>query len=572
MEEINSRPLYQSYKVYDHLYAGEYPGDKYGEKAKDKLWEMLHFGVRQFYDLTEEGELVPYKELLPSGVSHTRFQIRDVSIPTSIERTRKIVEHIISDADGKHGEVYVHCWGGVGRTGTIIACLIAEKTDYPEFKTVMAELRRRFAQMPKSARRRTPETREQEQFIKDYIADVCERHGKKHRVQDSIRGCLMAGAAGDALGYTVEFWSKHQICNHYGPQGITQFELDPNGKALISDDTQMTLFTANGLLMGITRCNMRGVGAELGYYSKEAYLDWYYTQTGKKRPDDFHVTWLRDLPELAHRRAPGNTCMSACESMLNLEHSNNTSKGCGGIMRVAPMGLVEASLAEALGRPFHSDAHLARQGAIIAQMTHLHPLGYYPAALLTLLIAKLVPLTPEEAKRDMDAIVEHSLEVLMTLDEGEHEDAKKELVDLTHKAMSMAHSSISDSDALRGLGEGWVADEAWAVSLFCALRHIDSIHDAIVTAVNHDGDSDSTGSITGNITGAIYGYEAIQKEQLFCPDGKTFEQTIELSDIILALADDIFHGCCIGEYSPIDTPEQKQWFARYVEMQPAGIR
>lgn len=400
---------------------------------------------------------------------------------------------------------------------------------------------------------------------------------KKNLVKDSIRGCLMAGAAGDALGYTVEFWSKQQILSHYGKDGITQFELASNGKALVSDDTQMTLFTANALLTGITRWAMRGIGADLGTYTSGAYLDWYYTQTGKLRPDqepeDYHYTWLRDLPELAQQRAPGVTCMNACESMLNNEKPNNSSKGCGGIMRVAPMGLVEAAFEEMAGHPLYADVALAEQGAVIAGMTHRHPLGYYPAALLTILIAKLVPLTPEEAKRDIERIIEHSLDVLNELDKGEHEDAKKLLSDLTVKAMRLAHNSIiSDADALWVLGEGWVAEEAWAVSLFCALRHIDSMHDAIIAAVNHNGDSDSTGSITGNIMGAIYGYEAIKNERLFCPEGREFEQAIEISDIILALADDIFNGCGIGEYSKFDTPDKKQWYARYVDMQPAGIK
>jgi ADP-ribosylglycohydrolase len=386
----------------------------------------------------------------------------------------------------------------------------------------------------------------------------------------------MAGAAGDALGYTVEFWSKQQIVSKYGAQGITQFELDSNGKALISDDTQMTLFTANGLLMGVTRWNMRGIGAELGTYTDGAYLDWYYTQTGKK-PDfsltpDFHYTWLRDLPELAHRRAPGNTCLNACESMLHREKPNNNSKGCGGIMRVAPMGLFEASFEEHFDRPLYADVWLAEQGAVIARMTHLHPLGYYPAALMTLLIAKLVPLTPEEAQRDIKRIVKKSLDVLKQLDEGAHEEDKKALADLTKKVLQLAHDkSVSDAEAIELLGEGWVAEEAWAVSLFCALRHIDSMRDAIIAAVNHNGDSDSTGAITGNIMGAIYGYEAIKRERLFCPEGKEFETTIELAPIIMALADDLYTGCCIGEYSPINTPEQKQWYARYVEMKPAGF-
>lgn len=573
---LSERPLYQSYRVSDHIWAGEYPGDKGEEKAKDKLQQLILFGVGYFVDLTEEGELVPYKPFLPVTVNYYRYPIRDVSVPKSIEKARQIVDDILSFSKRQHGDVYVHCWGGVGRTGTIIACVIAETMEHPQFDAVMTELRQRFAQMPKSAYRQTPETKEQEQFVKQYIADVQARRAKKFLVKDSIRGSLMAGAAGDALGYTVEFWSKHQIHSHYGEQGITQFELASNGKALVSDDTQMTLFTANALLMGITRWAMRGIGAELGTYTNGAYLDWYYTQTGKlkpfQKPEDYHYTWLRDLPELAQQRAPGVTCMSACESMRNNEKQNNSSKGCGGIMRVAPMGLMEAAFEEMAGHPLYSDAALAKQGAVIAQMTHLHPLGYYPAALLTILIAKLIPLTPDEAKRKIEHIVLHSLDVLMELDKGEHDDAKKSLADLTRRVISMVHNSrISDADALQVLGEGWVADEAWAVSLFCALRHIDSMHDAIVAAVNHDGDSDSTGSITGNIMGAIYGYEAIKNERLFCPAGKEFEQTIELSHLLLALADDIFNGCCISEYSKIDTPAKEQWYARYVDMKPAGI-
>lgn len=95
-----------------------------------------------------------------------------------------------------------------------------------------------------------------------------------------IRGSLMAGAAGDALGYPVEFMSRNAIFSRYGDIGITRFELDSDGKALVSDDTQMTLFTANGILMGITRCCMRGIGAPPEDYVDGAYVDWYYTQTG----------------------------------------------------------------------------------------------------------------------------------------------------------------------------------------------------------------------------------------------------------------------------------------------------
>lgn len=123
--------------------------------------------------------------------------------------------------------------------------------------------------------------------------------------------------------------------------------------------------------------------------------------------------------------------------------------------------------------------------------------------------------------------------------------------------MRLAHSDISDADAIRMLGEGWVADETWAIALYCAIRHIDSVEDAIIASVNHDGDSDSTGSVCGNIMGAIYGYEYIKERNIFCPDGEKLEDTLELSEIILALADDLSTDCIVGEHDSIDTPEKR---------------
>lgn len=397
---------------------------------------------------------------------------------------------------------------------------------------------------------------------------------RKRRVKDCIRGSLMAGAAGDALGYPVEFMSRNAILARYGDKGITEFKLDSDGNALVSDDTQMTLFTANGMLMGLTRGYMRGIGGDPKDYVDGAYIDWYYTQTVNKKSerDDFHYTWLRDLPELAHRRAPGITCLNACESLLAHRDVENNSKGCGGIMRVAPMGLLDASFKESGGSGFYyKTVYLAEAGAHIARVTHLHPLGYLPAALMTLLLSRIVPLTPDEVKESIIDIINDGLDVMMNMYGNDYAKYKEYLRALTLKAVNLAHSNISDIQAIMQLGEGWTAEEAWAISLYCVIRHIDNMKEAIIAAVNHDGDSDSTGSITGNIMGAIYGYEAIKRERLFCPYGKKFEDTIELHNIILAIADDLYTGCIISEYDPIDTPEKKQWYARYCKMKPVGI-
>lgn len=386
----------------------------------------------------------------------------------------------------------------------------------------------------------------------------------KEILRDRIRGSLMAGAAGDALGYTVEFMSLDEIRRRYGQRGITRFELT-DGKALISDDTQMTLFTANGILMGVTRGHMRGVFGSFECYVRDAYLDWYFTQTERKRAGDWHPTWLRDLPELAHRRAPGNTCLSACDAMLNHREVSNNSCGCGGIMRVAPMPLFVAA------NKNMSAEQTDFTSSEIARLTHKHPLGFLPAAMLSHLILSVIDKPVDIVCRTISTIVLQSAEAVSNLYPGEYIAEKLLLIKKTQLAIELAANSKSDTDNIRLLGQGWTGHEAWFIAAYCAVRHVSDPAQAIIAAVNHDGDSDSTGSICGNIVGAIHGYEVLKRHRIFCPDGAELEQTLELSNIILALADDLATKCPIGDYIPIDTPAKKQWYMRYVEMEPAGI-
>lgn len=384
-------------------------------------------------------------------------------------------------------------------------------------------------------------------------------------IRDRVRGSLMAGAAGDALGYAVEFLRRDRILSCYGENGITAFDLTSEGKALVSDDTQMTLFTANGMLMGMTRGAMRGVGGAPEKYVGYAYLDWYYTQTGTLYSKDFKYTWLRDLPQMSHLRAPGATCLHACKAIGQHREVINSSKGCGGIMRVAPMGLFMAA------HPIYNVTQTALAGAEIAAVTHRHPLGYLPAAMLTHLLRRLVVTRQDEIRKNFPAMALETISCLDKIYQGQFEDEKRYLAALTRKAVELACNDRSDAENIAELGEGWVAEETWAIALYCAVRHIGSMREAIIASVNHDGDSDSTGSVCGNIMGAIYGYKAIIGENLFCPAGRRFEDTLELHDIILAMADDLYSGCIINELDYKDSPEKRRWYSRYCEMEPAGI-
>lgn len=406
-------------------------------------------------------------------------------------------------------------------------------------------------------------------------------------IKDCVIGSLMAGAAGDALGYPVEFMSRKDILSRYGEKGITEFETNSDKLALVSDDTQMTMFTANGLLWGLNQQFMHGDETPIEDYVKGAYADWYYSQSGESSPLYPQTTWLRCLPQMAHRRAPGSTCMNACENLIRGISPLNNSKGCDGIMRVAPMGLFAAAFEANNGHPLYDELRLAEAGAKIAMCTHQHPLGYLPAALITLLLARLVPLTPEEVKDRIEEIVRDGLDTMMRLYGDQYMKDKDYLKKLTLRAIDLAKASAPDDYAIGLLGEGWTAEEAWAISLYCAIRHIDSIEDAIIAAVNHNGNSDSTGSITGNIMGAIYGYGVITKERMFCPkityyegrpyiEGENvkhegllvpvkyyFEATLKLHDIILALAEDLYTASSKSMYDSMKEDAKKMWNARY---------
>ena len=132
----------------------------------------------------------------------------------------------------------------------------------------------------------------------------------------------------------------------------------------------------------------------------------------------------------------------------------------------------------------------------------------------------------------------------------------KDFTLLINKARQLAEADdVSDLEAISELGEGWVAEEALAISVFCALRYSDDFEKAMIAAVNHDGDSDSTGAITGNILGAYMGIESIPER---------FQRNLELRDIILEIADDLSNDCPLNSWDMKGTTEEeKRWENKY---------
>lgn len=163
------KPTYNSYKVTDWLWAGEYPGDRNEYTAKEKLLQYKRFGITHFVDLTEDGELKPYKHLLDAEIKYQRFPIIDQHIPNSTGSVRQLLDGMLKiHNEEQEAKFYIHCWGGVGRTGTIVGCFLGYYLNL-DYDNAIEELKRLFEDCPKSASRISPENLNQFDFIKNFI-------------------------------------------------------------------------------------------------------------------------------------------------------------------------------------------------------------------------------------------------------------------------------------------------------------------------------------------------------------------------------------------------------------------
>jgi ADP-ribosylglycohydrolase len=341
--------------------------------------------------------------------------------------------------------------------------------------------------------------------------------------------------------------SRAGILRQFGPQGLTEMVPAYGKPGAITDDTQMTLFTAEGVLRAYVRGALRGIchPPSVIHY---AYLRWLYTQ---REPlpgaDDFLLTgWLIKQKELFARRAPGSTRIGSLRRNSEIGiPAENDSKGCGGVMRVAPIGMMFHSLstlnpdtrAEQLQRAFDL-------GCDASALTHGHPSGFLAAGVMAALVFELLD------GADLLSAIDRTVPLLRA------RQRHQETLSAIENARKLYLSSTSSPDAIRELGGGWVAEQALAIGVYCALKATD-FEEGVVMAVNHDGDSDSTGLIAGELLGAIKGLSAIPARWL---------ATLELRNVIEEMADDL---ATVGAWQlgsdddPHTGPEEQYYIERY---------
>jgi ADP-ribosylglycohydrolase len=405
-----------------------------------------------------------------AGLDWSWLPIPDGGVPDDgFERRWRYVGLRLRQIIRRGGRVVVHCRGGLGRAGLVSARLLVELGWEPE--AALQTVRR--------TRPGAVETSVQERYIRDLHPGAGDEEGESR-----LLGSLLGGALGDAWGYPVEFWSGDQIREEYGVWGVTRPQMSPEGELQVSDDTQMTLFTLAGLLEAGAPAELDAEAAVAGI--RKAYLAWLETQEGSPVLRTYGpIDRLATGPHMQNLRAPGLTCLRSLREggRGTPEDPANNSKGCGGVMRVAPVGLV----------PDWTPGEAYELAARAAALTHGHPAGYAAAGAMAALIREL---------RGGEGLAEAAIDVLHRMARNQESvEVREALRQALERSQVPAEDPFAD---IAALGEGWVAEEALAIGVYAALRGKD-YPDVVRIAASHGGDSDSTASIAGQLFGAWQG-------------------------------------------------------------------
>ncbi len=475
----------------DGMWSRDLPSDLGGARAwgahalvtllEDHEFDLLN--VRELGDMAESAGLDWYHLPIPDmAAPGWQFERRWVYAGVRLRRLLR-----------RGGKVLIHCRVGLGRSGTIAARLMVELGLPPA--EAISQVRK--------ARPGAIQTSEQENHVES-IRRISPAH------DDAVArrlATLLGGALGDGFGYAVEFESLANIYKLHGPNGLREPYFH-QGELVVSDDTQMGLFT----LEGLTRAMLESDPSDqtLVDQIRWSYLDWLATQDARA-PGSNHSSRLLKHAAMHAQRAPGKTCLSALNQGAGgtPEQPINNSKGCGGVMRSGVVGLM----------PQMSPARAFRVATRIAALTHGHPSGYLSAGVMAAAIRGLLEDMPLYA-----ALVQAG-------DLARASPGHEEVLRLLHSAHDLAVRPFTGT-LPEALGQGWVGEQALAIAVY-ATSCSQSFSEVLAIAANHSGDSDSTASLAGQLFGAQHGLESLPNDWIRRLD--VLDASLDLVDWCLPL-------------------------------------
>ncbi len=342
--------------------------------------------------------------------------------------------------------------------------------------------------------------------------------------QSAFRGALLGLAVGDAMGNTVDTKTLAEIREDYGPNGLLGYDL-VNGYADVTSYTQLAAFTANGLLLGLTRGAVQQKMAPLVRYVGLALREWSRSQHYCE-PERNHC-WLSNTPELRRRRCMDTWMLSTLSKtpLGTMEEPVSRSNHPSALTEVLPIALLSSTL------PF-SQEELNRLGAEAVALTHGDPSAFVSGAALTYAISQLLQ-APELTVQQRAEDVINAIQLQFGREYGQ----TSRLWELLQHALLLSKADhVAPADAMELL-QCRTAPEVLAGSLYaCATCHGD-FDTAMITAVNHSGRSAAVGAITGALLGLHFGEESLPEFYL---------ESLEPTAILRELADDLLQGCPAG--------------------------
>lgn len=441
------------------ILCGEYPRDFDDLEDHEGMSAILRAGARVFIDLTEEGELKPYTpialtmalelEIDPGELEFHRFPIRDVSVPKSHKEMRDILR-VIRLARQQRKTVYLHCWGGRGRTGTVAGCVLRDLSGV-DGERALALLAKRWHNCAKSEWSDSPETDEQRGFVRSF--DPLES------IKAQVRNSILGAAIGDALGVPVEFQSR-EMRSMDPVTRMREYGTHNQPIGTWSDDTSMIVATMAGFLKADDWC-LETVMEEFS-------------------------AWLQDGQHTPHGTVfdVGNSTRSAIESYcmgtppVECGGTGVWSNGNGSLMRILPVALA-----------FANDPELIWRASKMSALTHAHERSRLACAFYCLVVSELLHAS---SIRDATAFAWDVIEARWEISEEERNRFYQ-----WHPDYLFAR----DGESIHGTGH--VIDTLEA-SLWVNGRH-DSYAGAVLHAVNLGDDTDTTGCVAGGLAGLIHG-------------------------------------------------------------------